>query len=1205
MKNKQRNTKPRIVARFIATVLIAALSVNGYYAYNIFGGEVAGATNYKGMNDEQIALQQEREAREQAQEESEYLSYTPDSFDDINTVIVDENDAEALFSELRYDMNLFDISDTFALAYSRSNEYFDVYTMKQYHDGIEVYGHEIKMTVDKSGNLLSVDGNPANLEGFDTAVTIDESEAYEYVEKYLKSEYQLTAEDVSIQGEGKCIFLDAVNAPAMGYLFEVAMPIADDISLELYRIMMCGNEKKVAFVEELMQSATRSMDLQGQEVIQTLDVDISEDGETYLIDSNRSLGVFDSKDNSLEYTEQLCDADNPGAVDMLANVQRAYDFYEENFGFHKDKVYLFVDNAAQDYNGTEWYNDGINGRASRGANGENYGIISLTRDKSLSIYLDAMAHEYSHIMFPDNISANTPINEGLADLFGELTEDYSDGGFNNSCNWFFTAESVGSRNIKDPHDSGLAQNILDIENAKTSTNNGKTYYALSDFSFSAYPLEYYASTIVSHSAYLMTQGINSTQALTNEELARLYYNSLNKLPAGCTFEEFRKHIEATALAMNQNTNSIGPLTMAQNDSVKKSGQLTDSQWESVVDAFDRVGIERSYNHSLINNAEIQVIDVNNKPYNNYHLKITKKNDGKVVVDQDVKKKKYTLPNLDKGVYEFELTDLKNDKDVVIVSVIINDNVEGQLTENYKDKANILTNFGSLNKEVALVLDVSGSMEGEPIAQTKQAALNFVETVFKANPNICVTLITYSDSSNLLLESCNNEALLCGTIMGLHANGGTEMFGAISTAESVLNDKDVEDKYVIVMSDGNPSDSPALAANSIKENDIILCSLGFYHSSDEGAGLMQDIASPGYYYNVKNVADIQGVFDEIARQVSGEEYSIRRIACPVDVIVSYNGETLCSAEKNQNLRTSFGSISFEGENNEVKILRLDDKANYEVCIYGTGRGTMDYTVSYVDKNGEYSDVRNFERVPINRKTVIVSNAVEDSESILRIDSDGDGRFDLQYTGNNEEEGEPVDSRPWLTSIFISGIFLVLWLIIEIILLVRRFKKNHTCANCGIKKIKRGSKFCSECGGVVNDLPLLPKFTKPVGKQKVICIIQTVLVVLCVGITILTTAIYYSSANTVFLQLRNSELVSAEMMYENGVQENKLSCLYLSAVTDIYLNRVEKAYGNARIGDDEVKFIYQTVADMDMGKASDSAKNKLKSLSALEQTEDNES
>lgn len=1182
MKKKQRNKKPRIAARFIAAVLIAALSVNGYYVYNIFGGEVADATNYKGMNDEQIALQQEREVRKQAREEAEYLSYTPDSFNDINTVIVDENDAETLFSELRYEMNLFDISDTFSFAYSRSNEYFDVYTMQQYHDGIEVYGREIKMTIDKSGNLLSVDGNPADLNGFDTTVTLNEDDAYTYVEKYLKSEYQLTSEEVSIESCGKKIIFDDNDEPVTGYLFDY---IFNNSSEPYGCIFFNGNTGVVVNDSNYVSLDMIETDLEGQQGNQTLY--IYNDGEKYkLIDQDR--GIIVAKGSNAKGGEVIAwDYDkrcpNKSGVDVLANLQRIYDFYLDTFnrvGIHdnmEQPLTVFVD--AGDIN--LWSN------AQMYESGNTLEIGTNFFMSTKAAYLDVIAHEYGHgVVFSESgisateseYSQSAAINEGMADILGELAEDYCDDSeLNGTCNWIHGTD----RNIANPSDKNNENMILETKAVYNATDweNDECHNA---------------SYITSYSAYLMTQGINGTQPLTNEELAKLYYNSLNKLSAGCTFKEFRKKIEETALAMNQNMNQIGPLTVVKSDSVKKSGKLTDSQWESIIDSFDRVGIERSYDHSLVKNAEIQVIDVNNKPYDNYHLKITRKNDGAVVVDKDVKKKKYTLPNLDKGVYEFELIDLDNEKDIVKVDIIINDNAKGQLTENYKDKDNILTTFGSLNKEVALVLDVSGSMEGEPMTQTKQAALNFVETVFEANPNINVTLITYSDTANLLLESCNNEALLCGTIMGLRADGGTEMVGAISTAESVLNDRDVEDKYVIVMSDGNPSDSPVLAANSIKENDIILCSLGFYHSSDEGASLMKDIASPGYYYNVQNAADIQGVFDEIARQVSGEKYSIRRIACPVDVIVSYNGETLCSAEENQNLRTSFGSISFEGENNEVKILRLDDKADYEVCIYGTGKGTMDYTVSYVDKNGEYTDVRNFERVPINRKTVIVSNAVEDTESILRIDSDGDGRFDLTYTASEGKDSETADNRTWMMALVISGVILTLWLILEIILLIRRIKKDHVCAGCKNKTIQRDSKFCIECGKPVNNLPIFPKLTKPVGKQKIICRIQTVLVMFCVVMTVATTVIYSSAANTVFLQLRNSELASAEIMYENGVEENTLACAYLSVITDVYLKRVEQAYTDTKISSDEAKTIYQAVAEMEMGKASDSAKTKLESL-----------
>lgn len=48
--------------------------------------------------------------------------------------------------------------------------------MQQYYNGIEIYGSELK-TADKSGNLLSVNGVHKQLEGFDTSVSLSESDA--------------------------------------------------------------------------------------------------------------------------------------------------------------------------------------------------------------------------------------------------------------------------------------------------------------------------------------------------------------------------------------------------------------------------------------------------------------------------------------------------------------------------------------------------------------------------------------------------------------------------------------------------------------------------------------------------------------------------------------------------------------------------------------------------------------------------------------------------------------------------------------------------------------------------------------------------------------------------------------------------------------------------------------------------------------------
>ncbi len=859
----------------------------------------------------------------------------------------------------------------------------------------------------------------------------------------------------------------------------------------------------------------------------------------------------------------------PEIVDAMANVQKSYDYYYNVFG--RKGVHDSADGQL-----AIWFDvPGHEGNAGMTESG-NYIYIGSPKNENdiiQSAYIESMGHEFTHgVIFNDTslqlgnyYNTEAAMHEGIADIFGELIEAYysPDG----KCDWIHGND----RNMINP-----ANDNISAASAYNSSVEGHD-----------------ASTLVSHPAYLMTQGINGTQALTTDELGALYYQTLPKFNG--EFKDYRKQIESTALAMNQNMNQIGPLTMIQSEQVKKDGQLTDAQWESVVDAFDRVGIERDYDHSLLSDAEITVIDRYYEPYDNYHLKITRKNDGSVVVDEDVKKKKYTLPNLAKGVYEFELTDLETDQESVKVSVIINDNASGQLTDDYKDADNIFTSFGSPLKEVALALDVSGSMDGTPLQQTKQAALNFVNTVFDANPNIHVTLITYSGDAHVLLESCNDRSVLCSAIIGLRSGGGTAMAEALSSANRILAEKQVMDKYLIVMSDGNPSDAPTSIAADIRENNITLCSLGFYHSDDSGARLMQSIASLGYYYNVRNSSDVQGVFDEIARQVSGEEYTLREFHCPIDIIVTYNGETLCSAKENQNLRTSFGSISFGGEDGETKILRLDNKADYEICVYGTGVGTMDYVVSYVDENGDYTDVRSFEDIPIQDETIISTRNVKTAQTLLEVDTNGDGRFDLQYTGRAGEQGEASANRPWLLAVMLPGIILAAWLLLEIVLLIRRDRMNRTCAGCGAAVLKREAKFCAACGGAVNTIPVLPKWTKPTGKRKVILGLQTTLAAVCVVLTLGTTLVYYSAANTVYMQMRNAELASATLLYQSGVQEKALPCRYLSAVTNVYLDRVEREQQAAKISDATATAIYQTVTEMEMGTASDAARGKLESLS----------
>ena len=74
---------------------------------------------------------------------------------------------------------------------------------------------------------------------------------------------------------------------------------------------------------------------------------------------------------------------------------------------------------------------------------------------------------------------------------------------------------------------------------------------------------------------------------------------------------------------------------------------------------------------------------------------------------------------------------------------------------------------------------------------------------------------------------------------------------------------------------------------------------------QAQALMEGIASSGCHDEVADANDLVFFFGDIADQLNGQKYIYVRIACPVDVTVSHDGEMLNSSEENLCVRTDFG------------------------------------------------------------------------------------------------------------------------------------------------------------------------------------------------------------------------------------------------------------------------------------------------------------
>lgn len=357
------------------------------------------------------------------------------------------------------------------------------------------------------------------------------------------------------------------------------------------------------------------------------------------------------------------------------------------------------------------------------------------------------------------------------------------------------------------------------------------------------------------------------------------------------------------------------------------------------------------------------------------------------------------------------------------------------------------------RDIVLVLDTSGSMSGTPMAETKKASVNFIETILKQDASIGI--VTYDSSATCVSDFSVNEQVLKSAVSSIYDGGMTNMDAGLSTARSMLQNSNAKKKIIVLMSDGIPNegrvdDSLIAFADEIKNDDILIYTLGFFEDlgSDKSTAqqLMEQIASDGCHYEVASADDLVFFFGDIADQINGTRYIYVRIACPVDVTVTHKGETLCSAEDDLNVRTDFGTLTFEdnenvtnaNEDDRIKVLRLKEGADYDIQITGTGHGLMDYTIGFMDENGDYNDFRRFENVKITRRTTIDTVAAVSKTSVLNIDENGDGKYDLKLRAEENGYGEEVDDSVMVYAAIGGGAFLLL---VIVVLIVRKNRKKR--------------------------------------------------------------------------------------------------------------------------------------------------------------------
>lgn len=436
-------------------------------------------------------------------------------------------------------------------------------------------------------------------------------------------------------------------------------------------------------------------------------------------------------------------------------------------------------------------------------------------------------------------------------------------------------------------------------------------------------------------------------------------------------------------------------------------------------------------------------------------------------------------------------------------------ITGELVSNGKTiTKSTNVRVASQGRDTILVLDVSGSMSGTPIDEMKKAAVNFCNELLTDEYNNRVGLVLY-DNSIESVDLTNDLDTLIDYIGGISSGGTTNMQSALATAGNMLDSQGKDDniKNIVIMADGLPNEgetsdtgkmsqltqyasyrSDVAYANAVINtaenimNKYNVYSLGFFHDlsnleKDFAVDLMKLLTNvTDGYHQVDTAENLKFAFGDIQETISDGSKVVINIACPVDVSVTYNGETLSSAQSSYSDTTSFGTLQLLGKNKDIKILSLDPSAVYDIKLNGTDNGTMDYSVNYLDNSNAIIDYRSFESIPITPTTKIDSNTNNAVGDItLNLDEDGDGTVDKIYSasvngiakltyGNEPEEIEiqeeiqPVKTdNSWVTvMVAVIVVVVMLGIILTVVLVSSSDKKKGQNISIPVNKPQEESK-----------------------------------------------------------------------------------------------------------------------------------------------------
>lgn len=239
-----------------------------------------------------------------------------------------------------------------------------------------------------------------------------------------------------------------------------------------------------------------------------------------------------------------------------------------------------------------------------------------------------------------------------------------------------------------------------------------------------------------------------------------------------------------------------------------------------------------------------------------------------------------------------------------------DNLDKTLFYINKEDANqkyikqVVTSVNQLNEKESLkinmVADVSGSMDGAPLAEAKNIMTNFINSV-QFDAGDLVELTSFSTGVRLEQEFCNDPNVLTNDISALYTSDMTSLYDALYTAvERVATQTGA--RCVIAFTDGNDNYSSCTMQDVINvakryHVPVFIIGIGSINSNDISQITAQ---TGGAYYNINTVDSMQNIYDQIY-QMEKELY-----------LVEFEDSTGATVKDTAQIEAGYHSLEYGGK-----------------------------------------------------------------------------------------------------------------------------------------------------------------------------------------------------------------------------------------------------------------------------------------------------